>query len=177
LEKSAPNRHLRTWSHRNSGFTLVEMITAFFVLSVATSVFIGLYSASLSLSKSSASNTLAGQLAQEYLTELETNPKQFVWPNFDDAEIGTLLPVKPANNENPIHTVALPSTMPSNEAAYEKIRNQYKQFTWDANVRLADENASHVELVVSIRWEHKGHAQVVYLTSALPRSIGEGTGS
>jgi hypothetical protein len=156
---------------------LVEVVTAFFILSVATYVFIGLYSGSLSLSKTSASNTLAGQLAQEYLTELETNPDQFIWPNFNDAATGELLPVKPANDENPIHKVSLPSTMPDIESAYDRVRNEYRRFTWDANVRLTDENASFVELIVSISWDDNGHLQRIYLTSALPRSIGEGTGS
>lgn len=177
MENSTSKGQLLTWSHLNAGFTLVEMVTSFFVLSVATSVFIGLFTGSLSLSKSSASNTLAGQLAQEYLTELETNPEQFIWPNFDDAPMGELLQVTPVDNDNPIHTVSLPSTMPNTESAYDKVRNQYRQFTWDANVRLTDKNSSFVELIVSISWDHKGHPQRVYLTSALPRSIGEGAGS
>jgi hypothetical protein len=161
------------------------MVTAFFVLSVATWVFLELYTGSIALAKSSSSNTLAGQLAQEYLTELETNPHLFTWEDFDKYEIGELIPVTlktpddqdPSDEKDPIHKVSPPTAMPSTDAAYDRVRNEYRKFMWDANVRLPDENASYVELIVSISWFEKGHLHRIYLTSALPRSIGGGSGS
>jgi len=162
---------------RNKGFTLIEVLTSFLVLSVATSVFIGLYTASLSLSKTSELNQLAALIAEEALVDLQNSPHGFEWPNFSDVEQNTYESVRPVKGGNAVNIADYPSVMPNVERSYQRVRTQYQNFSWEGFARLPSLDANYVEILVVVHWLHDGRPQQYYLTSAVPRSAGEGFGS
>jgi prepilin-type N-terminal cleavage/methylation domain-containing protein len=162
---------------RISGFTILEMLVALFVIGIASTIFINLYTSSLSLGSSSTHNAVASQIAEEYMIELQTNSAQFVWPNFDDAPIGELIPVTAIDEESPIKYIENPSAMPNIESSFARTRNLYHEFDWFAYARIHEETSNFVEVLIVVSWEHKGVDQSFYLTSAVPRSTGEGVGA
>ena len=162
---------------RNRGFTLIEVLTAFMVLSVGTTVFIGLYRGSLSLSKTSQLNQLSALVAEEALVNLQDNAEGFVWPNFDDVALNTYESVRPVNGSDGVNIPEYPSVMPNNERFFRQARAQYQNFSWEGFARLPSSDANYVEILVVVQWTFDGRPQQYYLTSAVPRSVGEGIGS
>jgi len=158
-----------------SGFTLIEVLVALFVVAVGSSIFIKMYIASLSLSGTSTRYSVASQIAEEYMAELQMNPGQFVWPNFD-GEAGNLLEVKLLDEESPLMLVAQPSAMPIGEAAYNRESSLYNNFNWVAFARIHDEQSNFVEVVVRVDWDYQSRPYHFYLPSVVPRSAGEGSG-
>lgn len=165
----------RGWS-AVSGFTIIEVLTAFFVMGVATTIFIAMYTASLSVSRSSTHYAVASQIAEEYMAELRVNPQQFVWPNFDDAGIGELILIGLADEDGALRVVAQPTAMPITPAAHKRETNLYREYTWKAEARIQELDSNFVEVLVTIGWQHLNKPQFLYLTSTVPRSVGEGIG-
>lgn len=162
-----------------AGFTLLELLTAMAVLGVAATIFFRLFSSSVALADNSQSHEIAANLAQEYLTQLQASPERFVWPNYDDAQAGESLSVTPVTG-GAIEQKAVepPVAVPTRRRAYERDRNIYHGFVWEAFARLPEPDAQYVEVTVDITWRDKrGRAQRFSLTSAVPRSRGEGFGS
>lgn len=170
-----PMKKLRTRSSR-SGFTIIEVLTAFFVIGIATTIFVRLYSSSLSLGRTSTHYAVASQIAEEYMAELQVNPGQFAWPNFADSPVGDLIEVKVIDDESAIKYVEPPTAMPSVQGAHDRQSQLYRDFEWIAYARIHEESSNFVEVMVEISWKNKGKFQRFYLTSAVPRSIGEGIG-
>ena len=161
---------------RRSGFTILEVLIALFVIGTATTVFVGLYTSSMSLARSSTQYSIASQLAEEYLAEIHANPSQFVWPNFADKSVGDFHDVVPIDDESTIQIVERPTAMPNIEAEFMRESSLYNGFAWNAKTRIHEEDSNFVELLVEVDWEHEGRIHRFYLTSTLPRSIGEGVG-
>lgn len=161
---------------RRCGFTILEVLVALFVIGVATTVFVKLYTSSLSLSQTSTHYSIASQLAEEYLAEIHANPSQFVWPNFQDKPVGEFHDVVPVEDESRIQLVSKPTAMPNIESEHRRESELYNDFAWSASARIHEETANFVELLVVVDWQLEGRTHRFYLTSALPRSIGEGVG-
>ena len=161
--------------YASSGFTLLEVLTALFVIGVATTVFISLFRSSLALSHTSTHNAVAAQIAEEYMVELQVNPKQFAWPNFD-GETGKLLPIKLKDEENPVYRVSEPTAMPTLDAPYLRESNLYSDYDWHAQARIQNDDSNFVEVLVQVSWSQTGRRHHFYLTSTIPRSVGEGIG-
>jgi prepilin-type N-terminal cleavage/methylation domain-containing protein len=157
-----------------AGFTLIEVLTALFVVGVATTIFIKMYTASLDLAKSSSNYNVAAQIAEEYLVELQTNPGQFAWPNFD-GKIADFQKVEQLDLDRQIN-VDPPTAMPTNKRAFDREANLYREFGWYANAKIHAEDSNFVEVRVTVIWKEKGKDRRVYVTSAFPRSVGEGVG-
>jgi prepilin-type N-terminal cleavage/methylation domain-containing protein len=180
MEESGLNYPVQTNVRRgirndDSGFTLVEVLTALFVVGVATTIFLQLYSGSLDLSRSSTRYDVASQVAEEYMVELQVNPGQFAWPNFD-GEVGTLLPIKLIDDESPLLGVSNPSAMPVTQRAYDRESNLYEEFEWHAYAKIHEADSNFVEVLVAVFWPKREGYQYFYLTSTVPRSVGEGIG-
>lgn len=176
---------LESLSHRanprggRAGFTLLELLTAMAVLGVAATIFFRLFSTSVTLAGNSESHEIAANLAQEYMTQIQATPERFVWPSYDDAPVGELIPVTPvvggAIEEKAIEP---PNTAPTRRRAYNRNRNLYHGFVWEAFARLPSADAHYVEVIVEITWvNERGRAGRFPLTSAVPRSGREGFGS
>ncbi len=160
---------------RNPGFTLLELLTALAVIGIAATIFLRLFASSNSLAAASLSHEVAVNIAGEYLATIQASPERFVWPDYDDAAIGEAHALKPVENgaveENFIH---LPEAMPTTRRAYNRDRNLYNDFTWEAFALLPHEGAQYVQLIVEISWMDEGKLRRFSLGSAVPRALGEG---
>lgn len=160
---------------RNPGFTLLELLTALAVIGIAATIFLRLFASSNSLAAASLSHGVAVNLAEEYLATIQATPERFVWPDYDDAPIGEAHALKPIENgaveENFTH---IPEAMPTTRRAYNRDRNLYNNFTWEAFAVLPLEGAQYVQIIVEISWMDEGKLRRFSLGSALPRALGDG---
>ena len=92
---------------RNIGFTLIEVIAALTVMSVATTIIISLLTSSLSISEASRNRKVAGELAEEKLIEIVNMPGSFSIPEPSTLEPGVQVEIAKAES------IVAPSTMPT----------------------------------------------------------------
>ena len=162
--------------HGRAGFTLIEVLVALFVMGVATTILFSMYSSSLTLASSSKRNTVATHVAEEYMNELRVHPELFDWPDLSDEPSGDLEPITLHDGENPLLLVSSSNAIASEEKAFKRDKNLYRDFGWFAYARLNEPNDNYVEVMVEIYWTDAGKEQNICLTSSVPRSIGEGVG-
>jgi len=172
-----PFRRQEPSTSTRGGFTLVELLTALAVVGIAATVLLQLFTGSQSLAKASRTHEIAAGLAEEYLTLLQSRPDLFVWPKYVDQPAGTALPVKVREN-GPIAGafVEPPAALPLARRAHDRERALYSGFTWSATSKLPSQDAAFVEVTVQIDWQLDGRVKQFMLTSAVPRSAGEGVG-
>ena len=169
-----PSNRLR---RDRAGFTLLELLTALVVIGIAATVFFQLFLASVSLAESSRAREVAADLAQEYLTVMQASPKMFVWPNYDETAEGESLPVKAVAGSALGELFAQPAAMPTVRRPYNRERSLYNDFSWAASARLPEASARYVEITIEMTWDDsEGRMRRLALTSALPRSVAEGSG-
>ena len=159
-----------------AGFTLLELLTSLMVLGVAATIFFRMFTSSMSLADSSQSHEIAGNLAREYMAAIQSSPERFEWPSFEDVAPGESLPVMPiTNGAIDQKAVEPPVAVPTRRRAYERDRRMYHGFVWEASAMLPAPEVQYIEVTVDITWEDKrGRSQRFSLTSAIPRSQGEG---
>ncbi len=150
---------------RQRGFTLVEVLAALAVISVAITVIITLFVASVTLAKTNRSRKVAAAFAQEQLELLQRQPGLFEWPTLDTP--GQLMSVTATSGTA---TLSAPEAMPAVEAAAQREEAFYDAFTWEAFARLPRADAAHVELTVVVRWAPQTRGSAFILTSAMPRA-------
>jgi type II secretory pathway pseudopilin PulG len=153
----------------------LEILVALFVIGIATSIFMQMYSGSLRLSKMGTQFSVAAQAAEEALIELQVNPEQFTWPDLS-VEPGVAKPIFSSDGTSFVHQVELPSAMPSDESADRRERNLYRKFHWTATAAIQQEDSNFVLVVVTVDWKQGGRNRMFYLTSTVPRSVVEGAG-
>lgn len=162
------------------GFTLLELLTALAVLSVAATVFFRLFASSNALADSSQSHQVAAHLAEEYIATIHAAPELFHWPNYSDAPIGELQLIKPREGTALATAAGVaepPEAMPTIQRAFRRDRNLYQDFDWEAYARLPEASAQYVEVTVEIIWTRQGRVRKFSITSTIPRTNGEGVGS
>jgi len=151
-----------------NGFTLLEVLVAIVVMGVGITVFVSLFGSSLALAQSNRYQNVATQLAGECLQAIVSAPEKYEW-HLDAAAPGTLEVVTATGTTQ--HPIQPPATMPADRRASRRDQNMYKQFSWQAYVRLPKPDAGYVELTVVVRWADKGREYVFPLTSCVPRSV------
>lgn len=156
-----------------AGFTLLELITALAVLGVAATVFLRLFSSSLSLASTSLSHEVAVGLAEEYLTTIQSSPERFDWPDLEDTASGKIQPIRPIEEIFPTP----PEAMPTLRRAYNRDHSFYRDFSWEAFAVLPEDEAQYVEVLVEISWTDEGYLRRFSLASIVPRSLAERAGS
>ncbi len=167
----------RAHKTRRAGFTLLELLTALAVLGVASTVFLRLFSISTSLAATSLSHEVAVNLAEEYLTAIQSNPERFTWPDLEDAASGKVQPIQPKENgEIKESFTSPPAAMPTVRRAYNRDRSFYNDFSWAAFAVLPEDNAQYVEVIVEISWTDEGSLRRFSLASVVPRSLAERAG-
>lgn len=168
---------LSTSRRRASGFTLIELLTALVVMGVAATVLLKLFLGSQSLAKSGRTHEIAANIAQEYVTLIQSRPELFVWPNYQDRPPNTPMPVT-ARENGPIPQTFTepPLALPLARRAYDRERAIYGSYTWSASARLPSDDAAYVELTVKVEWQLEGRVKQFMLTTAMPRSKAEGVG-
>lgn len=161
----------RVFASPRTGFTLLEMLVALVVISVATSIFLNLYFASISLSKISQAQVAAAEVAQEHLAELLNDPDRFVWPEYDSDMAGTLfvLPLVGAKPEE-INQAQPPTALPTERRANNRDSNFYYNFTWEASGRLPEAGANYFEVLIEVTWLEDNIPHYISLSSCIPVS-------
>lgn len=153
-----------------SGFTLFEVLAALAVLGIASGIFASLFVASMNLGHLNQSQAIASSLADEQLVILRSYPEGFTWPDFDSLEAGQFGPVVPADPVgNAVSATDPPSVMPFDRPAFERERNFYDLFSWQAFARIPSPDAGYIEVATVVHWVEKGKPQALTLTSAVPR--------
>jgi len=153
--------------HRG-GFTLLEMLIALAVMGVGVTVFIQLYSSSLTLARTSVNHRIAVEVANEQLALMQQRPEQYLWnisvPGADERFPVTLGPDDPKAG-NPAEG---PAALPAEERARNRDAVRYAQFRWKAFGELRH-NASYYDLTVVVRWMEEGREKMLAMTSAVAR--------
>ena len=145
-----------------SGFTLMEVVVAVAILGVAISIFVSLYSGSLSLAETGKSRSIAVVLAEGQLNAILDNPDAFRWESGEgqvDIRLGTDDPA--AGN-----AFSAPGALPPEARARDWQVNTYEEFRWQAFANPA-ESAPYHEVTLVVRWTEGGRNEVIALTSAL----------
>jgi len=138
--------------HAAGGFTLLEVLAALAVMSVASYILIGLFMASLQVGEGARLHDTAAAIASEQMQALVNGPEAFVWPAF--VEDGIAVEVLPAHEADEWHAPATPDAMPSVRASFERESIYHQRFGWRAYARPLADAPNLVEV----------------LTSALPRT-------
>lgn len=162
---------------RRAGFTLLELLTALIVLGVASTVLLKMFTSSQSLAKSARSHEIAGDLAQEYLTLIESRPDLFVWPDFTDTQPGTAEALKPRDG-GPVAALTIdpPATLPLTRRAHDREADAYRDFSWSAEAIAPAADAQFVAVTVQVAWELEGRVRQFTMGSVVPRVVTEGSG-
>lgn len=149
-----------------TGFTLIELIVALAVVSVAATIFVKMHTMSLDLARTARNRTVAARLAEEQMAAILRNPAQFKW-SAEGAKSGELFPVYPAQESAPAPVaVAGPTVMPSMERAVRRETSVYESFQWQATGRFVQDGAPYCEVSVQILWKEAGKDRSFVLTSA-----------
>lgn len=149
--------HLR----RRRGFTLLEMLVALTVISVAVAVFVGLFDMALTLSRNARDRSACLDIARAVLDDVARNPGDYPWPDGDGLQQAALPAKKKAQADPP--RVLLPG-----EAAKKRMEARHGRYAWRLFVQKpAPDNPLPVrEVTVVVR--AGGTSPAVVLTAWLP---------
>lgn len=147
----------------------MEVLTALVVIGIATSIFLSLYTASMSLAKMNRAQRIAASLAEESLAELVNNPSAYEWPLVNEASPGDRVTIRSIAKAEP------PAALPTNERAYDREENIYYDFELESFAVAPEANAAYVHVAVIVRWFHEGLEKSFTLSSTVPRSLTEGS--
>ncbi len=154
---------------RQRGFTLIELIVALAIISIAGTVFVSMYLSSMEMGRTARNRTIAARLADDQLNTLLRHPEQFQWnvpaePNVDPFPV-TL----PDGQSSGKTAVGQPSVMPLNQNAFRREEALYDNFHWTAQGRFPNLNSAFCEVTVVVHWMESGRPRMLALTSAIPR--------
>jgi prepilin-type N-terminal cleavage/methylation domain-containing protein len=166
-------QRVRVWGRggERGGFTLIELIGALAVLSVAITILIKLFSSSLDLETIARNRTIAGQLAEGQLTAILKHPERFRW-DLTEENADAPFAIKQAADDPSIGVpFAAPSVMPADVRAHELELKAYEKFSWRAFGRFSDADAL-AEVTVVVCWRDAKNGIAVRptftLTTAAP---------
>lgn len=151
------------------GFTLVEMVIALAVLTIATTILISMLGRGVALGEHSRHRTAAANIGDSILAEIQARPNAFIWPSFEDLASGELVEITPS--EAKPGTLGHPVSAPLGAEQANHQREFFDGFRWLAHGRRPTENANHLEITVSVYWTEAGRAQSLALTTAYPRAL------
>lgn len=150
-------------SSARAGFTIVEVVVALAVLSVATYIAVSLYTSGYAFAATSGHAAIAMDLAEMRLIELEVAPGEFAWP---EPVVGAFGEIAPVDTE----ATYTPEVLPTDRRYGLRARNLYERFTVRSLGRLQEEEAGYAEILVVVTWLDQGRERVYTLSSALPRA-------
>lgn len=164
-----------TGAHKRRGFTLLEVLVALGVVSVAAWIFISLFTSSLFFSNLSRSHRVAAGLAEEQLAQAVRDPGRFVWDDLAKMEPGKPVKLKlRADNADGPYPVGGPQAEALSKPAQKREENFYGAFTWQPYAVLPPGDKPYLELVAVVQWKVEGKDYSLSLTSAVPRAQVEG---
>ncbi|HOK08691.1 MAG TPA: prepilin-type N-terminal cleavage/methylation domain-containing protein [Candidatus Hydrogenedens sp.] len=152
------------------GFSLIELIVALAVVSVAVTGLVQMFSISLNLSQRSQNIILANSIAQDKLYYLINNPQCFLWKISEAGKEGGYFPILTSNEEpksgNPVEE---PKITPPDWASFRKYKNANQKFRWKAYGKISNSNENCYEVIVIVIYKEGGRTRYYTETSIVPR--------
>jgi len=166
-----PLRVPRTGESR-AGFTLIEMLVALAVISVASTVFMTMYFSSMNLGKLSRNREVALSIAKGQLDLLMMNPASYQWDR-ENANADGLFRIRRTPDDPKAGLPAeLPTVLPFDKAARQHQTVVYGEFRWRAFGKLSASGLFY-EVFVDVYWEQEGRDRHITLTGAVGRGQAE----
>lgn len=162
---------------KHPGFTLVEVILAFTILSVALGIFVSMFLAAVRLAAENRDRTIAAEIAETYLNVIASKPEAYKWPSEANNADGLFEIVEEAGASGMSSIPPLPETTLATRSAHERIINLYHKFRCKAWGRLPSADAQAYEVTVCVAWYTQGRPIRFALTSSVPRMLIEETPS
>lgn len=164
-----------TGAYRHRGFTLLEVLVALGVVSIAASIFVSLFTSSLFFSNLSRTHRVAAGLAEEQLAQAVRDPGRFAWDDLATMEPGkpVKLKLRAGETDGP-YPVEGPKALAMSKSVQAREENFYGVFTWQPFAVLPAADAPYLELIAVVRWKVEGKDYSLSLTSAVPRAQVEG---
>lgn len=155
-----------------TGFTLIEVMVALAILSVAVTVLATTIVSGVELAKSNRSDRVAAAAAEAQMTRLLHWPDRVAWPTAEELNSGEpveLLLVEEIDQIGP-RPIEKPNVMATDRRAQRLEAGFYDRYSWEAYVRAPGPDAPYLELTVLIRWKERGQFDYFALTQAIARS-------
>ena len=152
------------------GFTLIELIVALTVISVATTILFKLYMTSADLGALAQHRELAATIAESELAQVLASPSAYVWDHQNPSEQGLFRVRRNAEDPRAGRKVPLPNVLLPEDASFKRETNVFDKFRWSAYGRLPEPRSAYFEITVNVQWKESGKMENIALTSAVPRS-------
>lgn len=160
----------RGGNEQAAGFTLIEMLVALAVLSVATSVFITLFSECVALGNLDRSRQIGSAIAEQRLAEVAIDPSAYTWPSADTLA-SELVPLEFTGELSP----QIPATLPTLSQMNDRERTFYGRFTSQLYVRKSDAAPGLCEVTAVVRWQNEGKDRSLSLVTLMAVPAAGGT--
>ena len=151
-----------------AGFTLIELIVALFVISVATTIFMHLYATSIDLGKLSRNRTVAVAIAEEQLGLIMREPGNFAWDQANPDAAGYFRIRATTDDPRAGVEAVLPKATLPDESAFTRETNVFSQFRWKAIGKLGTRGLFY-EVTTDVHWEQAGKPQSITISGVVPR--------
>lgn len=157
-------------SETSKGFTLIELIVALAVVSIAVTGLVQMFTLSLNLAQTSQNAILASNIAYEKLNYLKSCPEKFVWKISESAKTETIFPILTSEEEAKAGNVLEPPIVaPPDWASFRKYKNISQKFRWKAFGKSLGENKDYYEVVVTVMYKEFGRTRYYTANSIIPR--------
>jgi len=156
---------------KHPGFTLVEVILAFTILSVALGIFISMFLIAVRLAAECRDKTIAAEIAETYLNVISSKPEAYRWPSEASEADGLFEIVEEPGTSGMSSIPPLPDTTLATRSAHERIISLYHKFRCKAWGRLPSADAQAYEVTVCVSWYTQGRPIRFALTSSIPRML------
>lgn len=154
-------------SRGRRGFSLIEIVIALAVMSVAIAIFIKLFGGSLDLARQGRNHTIAISIAESQLDALVQQPNHYRWESVRETAEKPF-PIRTSEDDpkagNP---VSPPEALPAEVGLDARVRDRYENFRWKAFGRVPS-GQSYAEVTVVVLWDEAGRDRKLALTSAVP---------
>ena len=152
------------------GFTLIEIIVALAVLSVAITGLVQMFSLSLNLSQTSQNVILASSIAHDKLNYVLNCPDKFVFKIYGNLKPGEVFSILTSIDEPKAgNTIETPMIAPPDWASFRKYKNVSQKFHWKAFGKIPDNNPDCYEIIVAVIYNERGKTKYYMENSVIPR--------
>ncbi len=154
----------------SKGFTLIELMVALAVVSIAITGLVQMFTLSLNLAQTSQNAILASNIAYEKLNYLKNCPEKFVWKIPENINSETIFPILTSEEEAKAGNVLeVPIIAPPDWASFRKYKNISQKFRWKAFGKLVGEEKESYEVVVTVMYIEFGRTKYYIANSVIPR--------
>lgn len=156
-------------SGRRDGFTLIELIMALTVLSVALTGLIAMYGISLELANQSRQESMAAEIAESQMAMILAAPDTFRW-EYDRTAVAALFPIT-LGTEDPKagNTMEPPNVTLVHRTIHARNELLYRKFRWKAWGRRPTADSQFCEVTVVVQWDDQAKKRTLAFTSSLEK--------